>query len=158
MSVSPAAATRSGPRSKEVTMAAPMTERNRYADLLRVWAISMVVIGHWLLTDITYRGGQLSGLDSLEHISWGQWVTLVFQVMPVFFVVGGYVNARSWAAHEERGEAWADWVRERAMRLLWPAAVYVVVADAQPYHDRFACDLCQPEQRSAIGSGEAPCH
>jgi fucose 4-O-acetylase-like acetyltransferase len=128
MSVSPAAATRSGPRSKEVTMAAPMTERNRYADLLRVWAISMVVIGHWLLTDITYRGGQLSGLDSLEHISWGQWVTLVFQVMPVFFVVGGYVNARSWAAHEERGEAWADWVRERAMRLLWPAAVYVVVA------------------------------
>jgi hypothetical protein len=36
--------------------------------------------------------------------------------------------------------------------------VDTVVADAQPYHDRFACDLCQPEQRPAIGSREAPCH
>jgi hypothetical protein len=33
-----------------------------------------------------------------------------------------------------------------------------VVADTQPYHDRFACDLCQPEQRPAIGSREAPRH
>ena len=33
--------------------------RNRYADLMRVGAISMVVVvGHWLLTDITYRGGR----------------------------------------------------------------------------------------------------
>jgi hypothetical protein len=23
--------------------------------------------------------------------------------MPVFFLVGGYVNARSWAAHQARG-------------------------------------------------------
>lgn len=102
--------------------------RNRYADLLRVGAIGMVVVGHWLLTDITYKGGTLSGLDALEHISWGGWVTLVFQVMPVFFLVGGYVNARSWTAHQQRGERWYDWVRERAMRLLWPTAAYVVVA------------------------------
>ena len=33
--------------------------RNRYADLLRVCAIGAVVLGHWLLTDITYRGGRL---------------------------------------------------------------------------------------------------
>jgi len=117
------AGTGAGPLAAE-----PRTDRNRYADLLRVWAISMVVIGHWLLTDITYKGGQLSGLDALEYISWGRWVTLIFQVMPVFFVVGGYVNARSWAAHHEQGEAWTDWVRERAMRLLWPTAVYVAVA------------------------------
>jgi fucose 4-O-acetylase-like acetyltransferase len=102
--------------------------RNRYADLLRVGAISMVVAGHWLLTDITDRGGTLSGLDALDYISWGRWVTLVFQVMPVFFLVGGYVNARSWTARQEQGEGWAEWVRPRAMRLLWPTAVYVTVA------------------------------
>ena len=102
--------------------------RNRYADLLRVCAISAVVVGHWLLTDITYQDGQLSGLDALKYISWGRWVTLFMQVMPVFFLVGGYVNARSWAAHHDRGEGWADWVRERAMRLLWPTTVYMVVA------------------------------
>ncbi len=103
-------------------------DRNRYADLLRVIAIGMVVTGHWLLTDITYKGGKLSGLDALDYIDWGRWVTLVFQVMPVFFLVGGYVNARSWLAHQEQGENWTDWVRERAMRLLWPTAVYVAVA------------------------------
>jgi fucose 4-O-acetylase-like acetyltransferase len=114
----------------QVTVRVPGAEsdRNRYADLLRVGAISMVVVGHWLLTDITYKSGTLSGLDALDYISWGRWVTLVFQVMPVFFLVGGYVNARSWAAHQQQGEHWACWVRERAMRLLWPTAVYVAVA------------------------------
>ena len=48
--------------------------------------------------------------------------------MPVFFLVGGYLNARSWTAHQEQGESWTDWVRERAMRLLWPTTVYVAAA------------------------------
>ncbi len=103
-------------------------ERNRYADLLRVVAIGGVVYGHWLLISITYRNGQLSGLDALDYISWGQWVTWLFQVMPVFFLVGGYVNAQSWAAHHADGQTWTIWVRDRAMRLFWPTAVYVFVA------------------------------
>ncbi|HXZ75355.1 MAG TPA: hypothetical protein VEH31_31425, partial [Streptosporangiaceae bacterium] len=65
----------------------PAANRNRYADLLRVCAIGGVVYGHWLLTDVTYRAGRLSGLDALEYVSWGRWVTLLFQVMPVFFLV-----------------------------------------------------------------------
>ena len=101
--------------------------RNRYADLLRVLAIGGVVYGHWLLVSITYRDGQLSGVDAVDCVSWGRWVTWLFQVMPVFFLVGGYVNARSWTAHHARGETWTRWVRDRAMRLLWPTAVYVVV-------------------------------
>ncbi len=48
----------------------PAAGRNRYADLLRVLAIGAVTIGHWLLTSITYRDGQLSGLDAIHYISW----------------------------------------------------------------------------------------
>ena len=103
-------------------------ERNRYADLVRVVAIGGVVYGHWLLISVTYRNGQLSGLDALDYVSWGRWLTWLFQVMPVFFLVGGYVNAQSWMAHHARGESWTRWVRDRAMRLLWPTAVFVVVA------------------------------
>ncbi len=103
-------------------------DRNRYADLLRVIAIGAVVYGHWTLTDVTYRHGQLSGLDALDYISWGRWVTLALQVMPVFFLVGGYVNALSWAAHHARGESWTRWAVGRAMRLLWPTTVFVVTA------------------------------
>jgi len=104
--------------------------RYRYADLLRVLAIAMVVVGHWLLTSITYRGGQLSGLDAIGYVSWAGWVTLAFQVMPVFFLVGGYVHAGSWARQQERGADWTRWVQVHAMGLLWPAAVYVTVAVA----------------------------
>ncbi len=102
--------------------------RNRYADLLRVAAIAGVVLGHWLLVSITYGNGRLSGRDALLYVSWGRWVTWLFQVMPVFFLVGGYANAVSWAAHHQQGLTWTAWVRRRAMRLLWPATGYVTVA------------------------------
>jgi len=103
-------------------------DRNRYVDLLRVVAIGAVVYGHWILTDVTYRDGQLSGLDALNYISWGRWLTLALQVMPVFFLIGGYVNARSWTQHHADGANWTRWVGDRAMRLLWPTTVFVVVA------------------------------
>jgi fucose 4-O-acetylase-like acetyltransferase len=109
-------------------MLAAAAERNRYLDLLRVGSLWVVVLGHWLLTDITYSGGQLSGLDALKYISWGKWLTLPLQVMPVFFLVGGYCNAASWSQHRERGERWADWVRHRAQRLLWPTTIYIAIA------------------------------
>jgi fucose 4-O-acetylase-like acetyltransferase len=102
-------------------------KRNRYLDLMRVLAIGGVVYGHWLLVSVTYRGGRLSGVDAVDYVSWGRWVTWLFQVMPVFFLVGGYVNAGSWMAHHAQGETWTQWVRDRALRLLWPTAVFVVV-------------------------------
>jgi len=102
--------------------------RNRYADLLRVLAICFVVLGHWLLTSISYRGGQLSGVSAMAGISWSGWGTLLFQVMPVFFLVGGYANALSWTQHRAGGATWAQWVRHRAIRLLRPTSGYVAVA------------------------------
>jgi fucose 4-O-acetylase-like acetyltransferase len=101
--------------------------RNRYADLLRVLAIFLVVLGHWLLTSISYRGGQLSGVSAMDGIGWSAWPTLLFQVMPVFFLVGGYANALSWTRHQARGATWTSWVRHRAIRLLRPTTVFVAV-------------------------------
>jgi peptidoglycan/LPS O-acetylase OafA/YrhL len=101
-------------------------DRNRYADLLRVLAMGAVVYGHWLLTDVTYSGGHFGGLDAMGYLRWWRWGTLLFQVVPIFFLVGGYANARSWTAHA--GNGWAGWVRRRAFRLLGPTTVYVAVA------------------------------
>ncbi len=102
--------------------------RNRYADLLRVLAIGMVVLGHWLLTSISDRGGQLSGASAMAEIGWSGWATLLFQVMPVFFLVGGYANALSWTRHRAGGATWTTWVRHRAIRLLRPTTVFVAAA------------------------------
>ena len=103
------------------------SERNRYADLLRTTAIGLVVLGHWLLTSISDRGGRLTGGSAMADIGWSGWGTLAFQVMPVFFLVGGYANALSWTRHRSGGATWADWVRHRAVRLLRPTTLFVAV-------------------------------
>jgi fucose 4-O-acetylase-like acetyltransferase len=105
-----------------------LAPRNRYADLLRVLAIGMVVLGHWLLTSVSYARGQLTGTSAMADIGWSGWGTLLFQVMPVFFLVGGYANAVSWTRHRAGGATWASWVRHRAIRLLRPTTVFVAAA------------------------------
>lgn len=102
--------------------------RLRYLDLVRVVAILAVVVGHWLLVDVTYRQHRLSGVDALGYISWAGWVTLAFQVIPAFFLVGGFVHAASWTRRRQHGETWTTWVHGRATQLLWPTTVYVAVA------------------------------
>jgi hypothetical protein len=82
-------------------------ERVRYLDLLRPVAIGCVVYGHWLLASLTYSHGRFSDLDALGYVGWGRWLTWAFQVMPVFFLVGGYANALSWTAHQAQGESWS---------------------------------------------------
>jgi fucose 4-O-acetylase-like acetyltransferase len=116
------------PKRSEEDGSGTRAPRNRYADLLRVLAICFVVLGHWLLTSVSYRHGQLSGVSAMTGISWSGWGTLLFQVMPVFFLVGGYANALSWTQHRASGATWAQWVRHRAIRLLRPTSVYVAVA------------------------------
>jgi fucose 4-O-acetylase-like acetyltransferase len=121
------AATTAGPPGPEAGDPGAAGPRNRYADLLRVLAISLVVLGHWLLTSVSYRGGQLSGASVMAAVGWSGWATLLFQVMPVFFLVGGYANALSWTRHRAGGATWAQWVRHRALRLLRPTTVFVGV-------------------------------
>lgn len=104
--------------------------RNRYADLLRISAVVVVVLGHWLATSITYRGGQVRGQDVLQELPWTQWLTLVFQVMPVFFLVGGLANATSWTSQRSAGVDWSGWVYGRVVRLSVPTSVYATVAVA----------------------------
>lgn len=103
-------------------------ERDRAVDFLRVLAIGLVVLGHWLVTSPTYHDGAFQAPSVLGTIRWGQWVTLAFQVMPVFFLVGGYAAAISWAGHARRGGSAVDWLRARTMRLLLPTAAYVLLA------------------------------
>jgi hypothetical protein len=101
--------------------------RDSYLDLLRVAAIAAIVVGHWLATGIVYKDGHLDGVDVLSVVGWTSWLTLVLQVVPVFFVVGGYANALSWTRYEATGGSATSWIRQRALRLLVPTSAYVAV-------------------------------
>ena len=100
--------------------AATPAARNRVVDLLRAAAILVVVLGHWLLAAVVLRDGELVVGHLLELAPWTHPLTWVFQVMPVFFLVGGYANALSWRSAVRRGETYAGWLRARLRRLLTP--------------------------------------
>ena len=113
---------RLGPR--EVASSTPPT-RNRYVDLLRVASIVVVVLGHWLMAVLGYENGAFTGKNLLEVEPGLQVLTWIFQVMPIFFIVGGFSNEASWSSAQARGQSYAEWLRTRTARLLRPAAWFV---------------------------------
>lgn len=104
--------------------------RERLVDLLRAVAICAVVLGHWLAISVTYRDGGLSGHNALDELAWAHPVTWLFQVMPVFFVVGGYANCASLQSQRDSGRDSAEWLLTRTDRLLRPVTALFVVVPA----------------------------
>ena len=46
-----------------------------------------------------------------------QWLTWLFQVMPIFFIVGGYANAVSLESAKRRGIGYAGWLSRDSIDL-----------------------------------------
>jgi fucose 4-O-acetylase-like acetyltransferase len=113
-------------RALERAAGTPST-RNRYADLLRAASIVVVVIGHWLMAAPAGSGVQFTLSDMLHVAPWTQWLTWVFQVMPLFFVVGGYANAASWESARIGGVGYGAWVSRRLQRLVRPVVPFLLV-------------------------------
>ncbi len=103
-------------------------QRELSADLYRVLAVVIVVIGHWLLAAVTYRDGRFGYDEVLAELPWTQWLTWFFQVVPVFFVVAGYANAASWTRwHIVGGGEFGPWLRHRMAGILGPTTAYVAL-------------------------------
>lgn len=102
-------------------------ERNRYVDFLRALSILVVVMGHWLIATAWMTDGELIRGHLLKDQPDTQWVTWLFQVMPVFFIVGGYSNAVSLASAARRGQGYAEWLIARLTRLVLPVMLLMLV-------------------------------
>ncbi|MBX7480904.1 acyltransferase family protein [Qipengyuania qiaonensis] len=112
-------------KAREMAELAP-PERNRWVDFLRALSILAVVFGHWLMAGLYLNdAGELQRGDLLSVSSWAHWLTWGFQVMPVFFLVGGYSNSVSWEAtlrKAGKGQVgkYRDWLASRVQRLIAP--------------------------------------
>ncbi|WP_367318959.1 acyltransferase [Streptomyces sp. HUAS ZL42] len=99
--------------------------RDRYVDFLRAWAIVLVVLGHWLITALVRQpGGEVTAPELLASVPWTQWLTLAFQIMPLFFLAGGHAASGSWARAGAEDVTAAGWLGRRAARLLLPTGLY----------------------------------
>ena len=101
-------------------------ERNRYVDFLRAASILVVITGHWLISAVYYVDGELAFEHLFQIQPWTQWLTWIFQVMPVFFIVGGYSNAVSLESAKRKGLGYAGWLSGRLARLMTPLIVLMV--------------------------------
>jgi fucose 4-O-acetylase-like acetyltransferase len=103
-------------------------DRDRVVDAARAGSIVVVVLWHWALS-ITHRDpdGVLANPNPIAEVPLGWAPTWVLQVMPVFFVVGGFANLTRWRSTLERGDGAGAFLRDRAERLLPPFVAFVAV-------------------------------
>ncbi len=119
-------------RARAMAQQAP-PERNRYVDFLRALSILAVVVGHWLVAaPYVDASGAVVGGHLLGILPWTQWLTWGFQVMPLFFLVGGFSNGVSWSANRRGGHSFTHWFSSRFRRLIYPVlplfAIWTAIA------------------------------
>ncbi|GAB2881501.1 acyltransferase family protein [Streptomyces mayteni] len=92
--------------------------RDRAVDGLRALALLSVPAGHWLVGGFSLNGegalhnaSPLAALGGLAPASW------LFQLLGIFFLVGGYSAAHSLRRATERGVRTGTWLRGRLVRL-----------------------------------------
>lgn len=102
--------------------------RNLAVDFYRVSGVVLIVLGHWLAGSVTYHDGHFGRENPLLDLPWTQWLTWIFQAVPVFFLAAGYAGAVSWT-HRRGADGFSRevWLRHRLARVLGPTTVYIVL-------------------------------
>lgn len=105
--------------------------RDRYVDFIRAFSLLVVVAWHWVFTIIVWEDDGPHASNPIGFTT-GLWLfTWAFQVMPLFFYVGGYGHLRSWERARSRGQSIWTLVGRRLQRLAVPTlallGVWVVI-------------------------------
>ncbi|HTL42006.1 MAG TPA: acyltransferase [Pseudolysinimonas sp.] len=105
------------------TSSAPdLSKRDLTLDLARVFCVLLVVVIHLLMVgvDTNAPGGGLALVRPLEAQPWFPLATWFGQIMPLFFVVGGFASMTAWRSLQRRGGGAEEYVRSRILRLVQP--------------------------------------
>ncbi|MFI8633551.1 acyltransferase [Microbacterium sp. NPDC077663] len=108
------------------TRAAPavvdLSRRDLTLDLARVVCVLFVIVVHLVQVGIgPGPDGALVASRPAEEQPWFDAATWVGQIMPLFFVVGGFAAATGWRSWTTKGGDAAGFIRTRTLRLAQPA-------------------------------------
>lgn len=99
-----------------------LARRDLTLDLARVACVLLVVVIHLLMVGVGVApDGTMVASMPLEEQPWFPAATWAGQIMPLFFVVGGFAAATGWRSAQRKGQDAGDYVRSRALRLSQPA-------------------------------------
>lgn len=108
------------PTPTEVAERTP-PDRDRAIDVIRIGALTGVVIGHTVMAtsmirdDVFIWGNLLTTSVVFQALTW------VFQIMPLFFFAGAAACVQSWTP----GTGWGGWLMKRCTRLFRPVFYYL---------------------------------
>jgi len=109
---------------------APPTRRDVAVDVARAWCLTVVVALHAVMVGVSVTGGHPVLENAMER--WGGFgaLTWVVQVMPLFFLLGGFSGIQHWERARGRGAGYGAHVAGRVRRLLVPAVAAVLATVA----------------------------
>lgn len=104
--------------------------RDRSVDAVRAILLVMVVALHATMVGVSVgAAGPVLG-NALEAQAWFAPVTWIVQIMPLFFIVGGFASITQWRSLRSHRTSPADYVRGRIDRLVRPAIALVAIVGA----------------------------
>ena len=99
-----------------------LATRDLPVDLVRVCCVLAVVVLHSLMLGLVVGpDGQVVWRNVLQAQPWFPVASWFGQLMPLFFVLGGFASWQGWSSVERRGGGAADFLRPRLLRLATPA-------------------------------------
>jgi peptidoglycan/LPS O-acetylase OafA/YrhL len=102
-------------------------KRDPFIDFIRAGSLVVVVVWHWAFTIFRFRDDGPHVTSPLGFTS-GLWLlTWAFQVMPLFFFVGGFAHMKSWEVAQSRGVSLSRFVAKRVRSLVVPALVLLAL-------------------------------
>lgn len=114
-------------RTLDAMVAQTPAQRDRYVDLLRLTAIGVVVAWHWSLSILYWSDGRWVMPNPIHQVPGGWLATWLLQIMPLFFLIGGYANAAAWWSARRAGRGLPGYYGTRLRRLLTPVGVFLAV-------------------------------
>jgi len=109
------------PATSAQDVRAIIAQRDLVVDLIRTACVVLVVVVHITMVGVAVGPEGVAVTSPLQEASWYVGATWVGQVMPLFFVVGGFASITGWRSTVARGGGARDFLATRLVRLYRPA-------------------------------------
>ncbi|MGX1585809.1 acyltransferase family protein [Microbacterium sp. NPDC055502] len=104
---------------------APSTRRDTGIDFIRALCVLGVVVLHAIMVGVTVADGAPVFENASDGTGWIAPLSWVLQVMPLFFVIGGFSGLLASRRLRARGASTLDFLTARVHRLLRPAVITI---------------------------------
>lgn len=101
--------------------------RDTAVDLAKAFSLLVVVGMHAMMAGVTVGAGGLVVTNTLAGHPIFAWATWGLQVMPLFFLLGGFSSITQWRRVRDQGATSGEYIRQRVHRLARPAVLPIAL-------------------------------